>query len=460
MQKDKGVHFLPGIKNVLVNGFQYQLSNIPESFGRFYFLTHYDPKHCQGLTPSWNHGRIFCSPITSNLLKNVFKFQSPELIHSIELNQRQTLTKDIDFLFLDSNFCPGAVMVIFFIKSKNLTYLHTGSMRFCQEMKLNPLFNNLKADMVFLDTTYAHPKHNFIPQSAVMENLVHISQDFLQKHSTKGLIYISNYQIGKEKLVLKLLEAISLPVYLNEETFTMLQYMPEFHPYFARNLLVRNPCLSRIHVVNESYASFIGSFFQPDFEKLQESLQEVNNQKRIYYQQQSNYNNPNQPNELLMSSFLTTPGTSASSSFSFNLDSNENTPNPSRPHSNKLPALELFTHVLAFLPTGWADYSNYNKTHPYQERENLAVQLVPYAEHSEYSELIEFVKFVKPREVVPTVFADVSNFILFFLHFLMFFLPFRIKIACIFYNSFEIISIDLLISKNSCRSLKNLRNRF
>jgi hypothetical protein len=38
-------------------------------------------------------------------------------------------------------------------------YLHTGDMRYHPKMKKYPALQNIKIDKIFLDTTYAHPKH-------------------------------------------------------------------------------------------------------------------------------------------------------------------------------------------------------------------------------------------------------------------------------------------------------------
>jgi hypothetical protein len=38
-------------------------------------------------------------------------------------------------------------------------YLHTGDMRYHPKMKKYPALQNVKIDKIFLDTTYAHPKH-------------------------------------------------------------------------------------------------------------------------------------------------------------------------------------------------------------------------------------------------------------------------------------------------------------
>lgn len=42
-------------------------------------------------------------------------------------------------------------------------YLHTGDMRYHPKMKKYPALQNIKIDKIFLDTTYAHPKHKVIP---------------------------------------------------------------------------------------------------------------------------------------------------------------------------------------------------------------------------------------------------------------------------------------------------------
>ena len=64
------------------------------------------------------------------------------------------------------------------------------------------------------------------------------------------------------------------------------------------------------------------------------------------------------------------------------------------------------TACVAFIPTGWADSSSYNRRNCTQRHKDLIVNIVPYSEHSNFEELCEFVAFLKPQHVVPTVFSD------------------------------------------------------
>ena len=97
-----------------------------------------------------------------------------------------------DVTFLDANHCPGAVLLLFKLRESmacrtsitinanhegkkekvdkggrvlggnegySKVYLHTGDMRYHPKMKNYAALQNIKIDKIFLDTTYAHPKH-------------------------------------------------------------------------------------------------------------------------------------------------------------------------------------------------------------------------------------------------------------------------------------------------------------
>ena len=78
-----------------------------------------------------------------------------------------------------------------------------------------------------------------------------------------------------------------------------------------------------------------------------------------------------------------------------------------------------YERVVAFIPTGWADATNWNKKNaistktvqlPNSSRSlHVEVRLISYSEHSTFSELVSFVQYLKPRKVIPTVYGDANH---------------------------------------------------
>jgi hypothetical protein len=72
-----------------------------------------------------------------------------------------------------------------------------------------------------------------------------------------------------------------------------------------------------------------------------------------------------------------------------------------------------YSRVVAFIPTGWADASNWNKKKAISTATckgfHIEIRLISYSEHSAFSELQDFVQFLRPRKVIPTVFKDEND---------------------------------------------------
>lgn len=471
MQQHKSVHKLPDIDSILIDGFHYSLNHIPKITDRHYFLTHYHSDHYTGLHTYWNDGIIYCSSITANLLKNVMKLHHHHLIQARELNQKYSLNHDIDYTFLDANHSPGAIMILFHIKSNQTYHLHTGDMRFHERMRSYPALQNINIDQLYLDTTYAHPKHSFIPQDIAINNMIMMMREFFNKHDQHhGIVYIGTYNLGKERILQRICEELlkkpnnndsrileSLPfsengkvssdappsssssppmkgnsnknnnntpspsssstrflskIYLDKEKYLIFQQIPDLLPYFDQGFFTMNPFDANIHIVSMNFAGWIGSYFQPKFEFIEQSIKQLNEEKYKYLSQPKEFNEHQTKTTSPSSSSLYHSSMTTSSPPS---NTTNSAPSSTRPSfsATSFPICPveflLFTHALVFIPTGWADSSNFYKSHAFQEKDNIAVQLIPYSEHSSYPELVEFVKFIKPREIVPTVYTDVSK---------------------------------------------------
>lgn len=65
----------------------------------------------QGLTKSFNHGKIYCSCVTAKLVNMNIGIPF-EKLHVLPLNETTNIS-GIDVTFLDANHCPGSVIILF-----------------------------------------------------------------------------------------------------------------------------------------------------------------------------------------------------------------------------------------------------------------------------------------------------------------------------------------------------------
>lgn len=167
--------------------------------------------------------------------------------------------------FLDANHCPGAALLLFEIGgSKNesgkcstsnatsvVSYLHTGDLRYHPKMKLYPALKGIYIDKIFLDTTYAHPKHSFSSQEDSIREIADKAVAFFKDNPEDGLLMVCSYNIGKERIVCALQDILGVNVYMDEEKMKLMMCLGD-ELDIARRIregkFVTDPSKARIHV--------------------------------------------------------------------------------------------------------------------------------------------------------------------------------------------------------------------
>jgi DNA ligase-1 len=246
---------------------------------------------------------------------------------------------------MDANHCPGACIILF--ETKDTSILHTGDMRYHPSMKVYPALVDTKVDRIYLDTTYAHPKHVFLTQELAIEQVIEISSEFIVQEPN-GVVLLCAYNLGKEKLITAVIDKVLNNAYIDDDKFKIFQCLTSFNDRISNHQFVTDKTLSRFHICKMGVAGSVMPYFKPNFESLE-----------LYHQ------------ELIAS------GMDASK-------------------------------ILCIVPTGWA-HSDFNLRNSRMEHNNSIVQLVPYSEHSNFNELKEFVRHFKPRQVIPTVYRDEND---------------------------------------------------
>ncbi|CAD6263884.1 unnamed protein product [Miscanthus lutarioriparius] len=102
--------------------------------------------------------------------------------------------------------------LIHFRLSDGKTYLHAGDFIVSKSMQLHPLLQRGRVNLVYLDTTYCHPKYTFPPQEDVIDFVVRTARRYLKKQP-KTLIVVGAYSIGKENVYLAISQALEVPIY-------------------------------------------------------------------------------------------------------------------------------------------------------------------------------------------------------------------------------------------------------
>ncbi|KAJ8761208.1 hypothetical protein K2173_001264 [Erythroxylum novogranatense] len=311
-----------------------------------YFLSHFHSDHYSGLSHSWSHGLIFCSPTTSLLLSNILGVPSHFVV---ALPLREVVVIDGSRVILvDANHCPGAVQFLFMIPGKAPSsfhfYVHTGDFRYSSSMMEDEILRRfVGCDAVFLDTTYCNPKFLFPSQEESVDYIVSV----IERVGGKGfmgltktvLFLIATYVVGKEKILLEVARRCDRKVYVDGRKMRVLQVLG----YGESGLFTENESESNVHVVGWNVLGETWPYFRPNFIKM---------------------------NEIMME--------------------------------------KGYSRIVGFVPTGWTYEVKRNKF-AVRSKDSLEIHLVPYSEHSNYAELREYVKFLRPKRVIPTVGVDVEN---------------------------------------------------
>ncbi|KAK9806253.1 hypothetical protein WJX72_007365 [[Myrmecia] bisecta] len=237
--------------NFMVDGFNFQSPRC-----RSYFLTHFHSDHTTGLRKNFCGGVIYCSEITAVLLRKDMGMP-PERI--IPLPMDEPLEIDgVTVTLIDANHCPGSCMFLFQLPYKAASpssprvILHVGDMRWHPRLGRHPALRAVKVDLLYLDTTYASPKHVFPCQEDAIAEIVRL----MRKERPGTLFVVGSYHIGKERAFLGAAKALGWKVWCNankKKTMKMLRL-----PEADMALLTTVQTSAQIHV------TFMGQGLQPE----------------------------------------------------------------------------------------------------------------------------------------------------------------------------------------------------
>ncbi|KAI9307553.1 DNA repair metallo-beta-lactamase-domain-containing protein [Cunninghamella echinulata] len=291
--------------NYVVDAFSY--GSIPNCEG--YFLTHFHSDHYHGLKKTWDHGPIYCSQITANLVMTQLGV-AKEYIHVLPMDETVLLTSTIKISLIDANHCPGSVLFIFDIKDTTkgtdvwIRHLHTGDFRANPQMCLHPLLRqpeNAIIDHLYLDTTYLNAKYSFPAQDESIQAACELIKEYIKENSTERpktalekwifkqppsdttdnntkskikldglLIVVGTYTIGKERVFYNIAKSLGSKIYVTSKKREILRCQNNKD---IEELLTDNQTEAHVHVIplNDIKAENMNAYlksFTPRFNSL------------------------------------------------------------------------------------------------------------------------------------------------------------------------------------------------
>jgi mRNA degradation ribonuclease J1/J2 len=283
-------HDVADVPGLYVDAFRGRLLRKTQDPDACFILTHFHGDHYQSLPKEGRYigpAIIHCSPVTAALLKEMHQVP-PHLVAAHEYGasfeyQPKGNGKDqkrVTITFYDANHCPGACIVLIQLPS-GYCHLHTGDMRYCEKFKSYPLLQDAvakkKVDLVYLDTTYSHPKHDFVPQEEAVETIASQTKELLSSKS-KVLVLLSCYSIGKEKVLWEASVRADQQLYVSERKMRMLkcvQLQESQEAYQIINRCTEDPSKSDIHVISMGLAGEVFPFFRPNFIKCKDYVEKL-----------------------------------------------------------------------------------------------------------------------------------------------------------------------------------------
>lgn len=206
----------------------------------------------------------------------VLKVPSPFVL---SLPLREPVTIDgCEVILVDANHCPGAVQFLFKIPSgddgKFERYVHTGDFRFCDSMRVDPIFERfIGSDAVFLDTTYCDPKFIFPSQEESIEYIVNIIQKLggESKGSMGSVLFlVATYVIGKEKILFQIASRCNRKIMVDARKMTVLRVLG----HSESGVFTEHESESDVHVVGWNVLGETWPYFRPNFVKMNDIMVE------------------------------------------------------------------------------------------------------------------------------------------------------------------------------------------
>ncbi|TVU35488.1 hypothetical protein EJB05_17379 [Eragrostis curvula] len=246
-----------------------------------YFLSHFHSDHYTGLGPSWRRGLIFCSATTARLLTFVLSVPL-ELVVALEIGVRVTVD-GWGVTAVDANHCPGAVQFLFASPGPNAErYVHTGDFRYTESMTRDPnLLEFVRADAVFLDTTYCNPKFTFPPQEESVDYIVNAVKRVKEESAAAGervLCLIATYVIGKERILLEVAHRCGCLIHVDRRKMDILTVLG-----FGgdERVFTEDAAATDVHVIGWNLLGETWPYFRPNFAKMKEIMLEKGYKKAV-----------------------------------------------------------------------------------------------------------------------------------------------------------------------------------
>ena len=177
---------------------------------------------------------------------------------------------------MDANHCPGAVQFLFASPGPSAErYVHTGDFRYTESMTRDAnLLEFVRADAVFLDTTYCNPKFTFPSQEDSVDYVVNAIKRVKDESSVSGervLCLIATYAVGKERILLEVARRCGCSIHVDSRKMKILTVLG----FGGENgVFTEDATGTDVHVIGWNILGETWPYFQPNFVKMKEIMME------------------------------------------------------------------------------------------------------------------------------------------------------------------------------------------